>query len=167
MTDADVARALDVWLAGDPDDPNRNGVDMTGTDIETGWPDSRVVWPNLGEADENEATLPRVEVAFFPVQPQQLGLDTRIREDGRKGGTNRRRFLYQATVVTDERVQQWPAQAIAEKIVARFAAGTFVTGTNVPAGNLWVRARPGTGPGIVSGREWRLPVTIRLETLTA
>ena len=128
MTDEDAARALDAHLIA---------IDMTGTVMAAGWPDSRIVWPNLPQPSVDAPILPRVEVSFVPIEPQQLGL--------RAGGTNRRRFLYQAIVVTEERAYQWPAQAVAEKIVAQFAVGTY------PRTGLYVRARPQTGPGFKRG----------------
>ena len=172
MIDEQIALACFAWLDAigktvQPDDwPS--GVNWTGgepSDLPSGvtWEAvPNIVWANqhlISGAAESAVTLrsgtarPRAEVAFTGIDPQQLGMKS-------PGGANRRRFLFQATVVTDEDDGHFPAAKIAERIVAQFASG------REPMNGLWVRSRPATGPALGYEAEYRLPVTVRLETLS-
>ena len=113
---------------------------------------SVILWPNPQTKKEVDA-LPRVEVQFMPVQPQQLAL--------LRGGTARRQFVYVATFVAKSQGYQYGAQQAADILARRFLFGTRLQ--DAPA--LWVRAPVKTGPGYQDGTEWRVPVTINLETL--
>ena len=143
MTDAEVAMACDAWLAA---------TDMTGTIFANGWPGDRVIWPNAPTI-AGVTILPRVEVRYMTVQPQQLAL--------LGGGTARRQFIYVPTLVANSQGYQYPAQDAADILARRFLFGTRLQ--DAPA--LWVRAPVRTGPGYQDGTEWRVPVTINLETL--
>ena len=54
-----------------------------------------IKWPNQGGAVE----LPRIEMQGFANEPQTVSL----------GGTHRRRYLLQATVVVAEHEREWTA----------------------------------------------------------
>ena len=142
MKDEDVARALDAQLEG-----------------VTGRPDI-VVWPNEPRPQGENAPRPRLEVTFAPAEPEPV-VDKLV-----PGGVNvhRRMYTYLVTVVTDEKAQQWEAQQFAEVLTAHFVYGMHPDIVTCP--NLYVAARPATGPGFPEGREWRLPVLIRLEAVT-
>ena len=62
MTDAEVAMACDAWLAA---------TDMTGTIFADGWPEKTLFWPNA-PTTPGVMILPRVEVRYMTIQPQQL-----------------------------------------------------------------------------------------------
>ena len=152
MTDAEVAMACDAWLSDtdmtDMTDPHN----PVGTIFKDGWPDERIIWPNAPTM-VGVTILPRVEVQFMTVQPQQLGLGL--------SSTARRQFIYVPTLVAKSQGYQYPAQVAADILARRFLFGTRLK----DAPDLWVRAPVRTGPGYQDGTEWRVPVTINLETL--
>ena len=160
-----------------------------------GWPGGRFIARNrqvylLPDDEANQAIpvpglplgakiLPRIEAETLPIEPEQLSLNPM--------GSQRRRFLFVASAVVglDQARSpgkpaggQFEAQKIAEKIAEQFEVGYGQRGEAWPyydlgryfpnaVSGLWVRARPQIGPGFVltDANEWRLPVTIRLETL--
>ena len=146
MTDAEVAMACNKWLA---ETEMRGKTIFADVDVRL---DQFILLQNPQTKKEVDS-LPRVEVQFMPVQPQQLAL--------LRGGTARRQFVYVATVVAKSQGYQYGAQQAADILARRFLFGTRLQ--DAPA--LWVRAPVRTGPGYQDGTEWRVPVTINLETL--
>ena len=182
MTDAEVAMACDAWLAA---------ANMTRTIFAKGWPDDRIIWPNA-PTTPGVMILPRVEVRYMTIQPQQLTLGIKPEKIQRHliddmvivgGGTARRQFVYVVTLVAKSQGYQYDAQNAADILARHFLFGTRLeeedtgltptryvlsgtVGTDPPiTTSLWVRAPVQTGPGYQDGTEWRVPVTINLETL--
>ena len=135
--------------------------------------------------------LPRIEAETLPIEPEQLSLSPTGSQRRRflfvASAVVR---LDQARRPTSsEGGGQFEAQKIAERIAERFEVGYGQRGERWPyydigpkpeervgyyydsdeseVTGLWVRARPQIGPGFVltDANEWRLPVTVRLETL--
>ena len=106
MTDAEVAMACDAWLAA---------TDMTGTIFADGWPEKALFWPNA-PTTPGVMILPRVEVRYMTIQPQQLAL--------LGGGTARRQFVYVVTLVSKSQQFQYEAQTAADCLARRFLFGT-------------------------------------------
>ena len=162
MTDAEVAMACNKWLAE---------TKMPGKTI---FADVDVLLDQFillqnPQTKRGVDDLPRVEVQFMPVQPQQLTLGIKPEIVNRHligdtvigGGTARRQFVYVATVVAKSQGYQYGGQQAADILARRFLFGTRLQ--DAPA--LWVRAPVKTGPGYQDETEWRVPVTINLETL--
>ena len=121
LSDAEVAIACNKWLSC---------TDMSGTEFAVGWPGSIIAFPNP-QTKKGVDDLPRVEVRFMPVQPQQLtlGFQPKIvrRHNGNMvigGGTARRQFVYVATLVAKSQEFQYDAQDAADKLARRFLFGT-------------------------------------------
>ena len=136
MTDAEVAMACNKWLA-ETKMPGKTI--FADVDVLL---DQFILLQNPQTKKEVDA-LPRVEVQFMPVQPQQLAL--------LRGGTARRQFVYVATVVAKSQGYQYGCTSMLRTYWRGASSSAHVFRTPLPCG--YGRAPVRTGPGYQDVRQ--------------